>query len=117
MLKVLRLLTCATLSRDTYYDETPVSFQIFYDQLGSYGQWVDYPDYGYIWIPYVRETFAPYSTNGYWVLTEYGWSWMSDYNWGWAVFHYGRWGFNNALGWFWVPGYEWGPSCKLPPLN
>lgn len=54
--------------------------------------------------------FRPYSTNGYWVLTQYGWSWISDYNWGWAAFHYGRWGFNNALGWFWVPGYEWGPS-------
>jgi hypothetical protein len=102
--------SCASLSRDTYYDDTPVSFQVFYDQLGSYGQWVDYSNYGYIWIPYVRESFAPYSTNGYWVLTEYGWSWMSDYNWGWAVFHYGRWGFNNALGWFWVPGYEWGPA-------
>lgn len=102
--------SCASLTRGSYYENKPVSFQVFYDQLEPYGQWVDSPNYGYIWIPNVRESFAPYSTNGYWALTQYGWSWMSDYNWGWATFHYGRWGFNNALGWFWVPGYEWGSA-------
>jgi len=102
--------SCASLTRESYYEDKPVSFQVFYDQLEPHGQWVDYPSYGYIWIPNVRESFAPYSTNGYWALTQYGWSWMSDYNWGWATFHYGRWGFNNALGWFWVPGYKWGSA-------
>ena len=26
--------------------------------------------------------FTPYSTNGYWVFTNEGWTWVSDYSWG-----------------------------------
>lgn len=102
--------SCASFYTETSDQQTNVSFQVFYDQLSPYGQWVDYSNYGYIWIPYARENFAPYSTNGYWALTQYGWAWISDYNWGWATFHYGRWGFDDALGWFWIPGYDWGPA-------
>ena len=61
-----------------------VSFQVFYDQLSPYGQWVDNPDYGYIWIPDAGRDFVPYSTGGHWILTEYGLTWLSDYEWGWA---------------------------------
>lgn len=88
----------------------PISYQAFYDQLTPYGQWIDYPDYGYVWIPDAGRDFFPYSTAGHWVMTEYGWTWLSDYPWGWAVFHYGRWDFDNSYGWFWVPGNEWGPA-------
>ena len=87
-----------------------VNFQVFYDQLSPYGEWVDYQNYGYVWIPDVGKDFVPYSTSGYWTLTDYGWTWVSDYDWGWAPFHYGRWGFDNQYGWLWVPGTEWGPS-------
>jgi hypothetical protein len=87
-----------------------VSFQVFYDQLSPYGQWVDYGGYGYVWIPDAGLDFAPYSTNGYWIMTDYGWTWVSDYNWGWAPFHYGRWDYDSYFGWFWVPGNQWGPS-------
>ncbi len=87
-----------------------VSFQVFYDQLSPYGQWVDYPNYGYAWIPDAGPDFVPYSTRGNWVMTEYGWTWFSSYKWGWAPFHYGRWGYDNYYGWFWVPGGEWGPA-------
>src|SRR5512138_2139123 len=87
-----------------------VSFQVFYDQLGPYGQWVDYANYGYVWIPAVGPDFSPYCTNGYWVMTEYGWTWVSNYRWGWAPFHYGRWDFDDDFGWFWVPDNIWGPS-------
>ncbi len=87
-----------------------VSFQVFYDQLSPYGQWVNNQDYGYIWIPDVGSDFAPYSTEGHWVMTDYGWTWVSDYDWGWAPFHYGRWDYDNYYGWFWVPDNEWGPS-------
>ncbi len=87
-----------------------VSFQVFYDELSPYGEWVDYQNYGYVWIPDVDQDFVPYSTAGYWVLTDYGWTWMSDYEWGWAPFHYGRWDFDHYYGWFWVPDNEWGPS-------
>lgn len=87
-----------------------VSFQQFYDELSPYGEWVDDPEYGYIWIPNVEPDFQPYATNGRWVMTDYGNTWVSNYNWGWAPFHYGRWNFNQRFGWSWVPGYEWGPA-------
>ncbi len=87
-----------------------ISFQVFYDQLSPYGQWVDYPNYGYVWIPDAGSDFSPYSTRGHWIMTEYGMTWLSDYSWGWAPFHYGRWNYDNSYGWFWVPDTEWGPA-------
>src|SRR5690606_17500228 len=87
-----------------------VSFQLFYDELAPYGEWVDDPEYGYIWLPNAGRDFQPYATNGHWVMTQYGNTWVSDYNWGWAPFHYGRWTYSDYYGWAWVPGYEWGPA-------
>jgi len=87
-----------------------VSFGVFYNELSPYGQWVDYPNYGYVWIPSAGPDFAPYSNNGYWIWTDYGWMWVSGYSWGWAPFHYGRWDYDDSYGWFWVPDNEWGPS-------
>jgi hypothetical protein len=87
-----------------------VSFQQFYDELSPYGEWVDDPEYGYIWVPNVDPDFQPYATNGRWVMTDYGNTWVSNYDWGWAPFHYGRWNHNRRFGWTWVPGYEWGPA-------
>ena len=26
-----------------------ISQQTFYDELSPHGQWIDYPDYGYVW--------------------------------------------------------------------
>ena len=94
----------------TVAQQGDVNFQVFYDALSPYGQWVDYQNYGYVWVPDVGSDFVPYSTSGYWVLTDYGWTWVSDYEWGWAPFHYGRWNYDNSYGWLWVPGNEWGPS-------
>jgi hypothetical protein len=87
-----------------------VSFQLFYDELSPHGAWVDYPEYGYVWIPNSNPGFTPYGTDGHWVYTEDGWMWVSDYPWGWAAFHYGRWDYDNEIGWFWVPDTEWGPA-------
>ncbi|WP_200979486.1 DUF6600 domain-containing protein [Echinicola sp. 20G] len=87
-----------------------VSFQIFYDELAPYGDWVEDARYGYIWLPYADRNFHPYNSNGHWVMTEYGNTWVSYYNWGWAPFHYGRWFYDEYYGWAWVPGYEWGPA-------
>ena len=87
------------------------SYQEFYDQLSPYGQWVETPDYGYVWVPSEGSDFTPYLTNGYWVMTEDGWTWVSNYEWGWAPFHYGRWDNNSSYGgWYWVPDNQWGPS-------
>lgn len=100
----------------TYYDNqsqdaaAPVSYQTFYDELSPYGQWINTPDYGYVWIPSAGPDFQPYATSGHWVLTNYGWTWVSDYSWGWAPFHYGTWDFDGTLGWYWIPGYQWSPA-------
>jgi hypothetical protein len=87
-----------------------ISFQTFYNELAPYGRWTNSRQYGSVWTPYAEQGFQPYSTNGYWAMTEYGNTWVSDYEWGWAPFHYGRWSFDDYLGWFWIPGYEWGPA-------
>ncbi|MEO6611366.1 MAG: DUF6600 domain-containing protein [Chitinophagaceae bacterium] len=90
--------------------QVSVSFQLFYDDLSPYGNWVDYPQYGYVWMPNVSHGFRPYGTNGHWVFTEDGWTWVSNYSWGWAPFHYGRWLHDPYYGWVWVPDNEWGPG-------
>jgi hypothetical protein len=92
--------------------QVTISIQTFYDQLSPYGDWIYTPDYGYVWRPYFDNpaSFRPYSSNGNWVYTDYGWTWASGYDWGWATFHYGRWDFDNYLGWTWIPGYEWAPA-------
>jgi hypothetical protein len=87
-----------------------ITYQVFYDELSPYGNWVFTPDYGYVWVPNAEPGFTPYSTSGYWDYSVYGWTWVSYYSWGWAPFHYGRWYYDNWYGWAWVPGREWGPG-------
>lgn len=87
-----------------------ISFDVFYQSLRPYGRWINYSNYGQVWIPSLGSGFEPYSTNGHWVYTNYGWTWVSDYSWGWGPFHYGRWLFDNGYGWIWVPGQQWAPA-------
>lgn len=87
-----------------------VSFQMFYDQLSPYGSWVNYPGYGYAWVPTAVRDFRPYYTGGHWVYSEMGWLWVSDFDWGWAPFHYGSWVMDPYYGWMWIPGYNWAPA-------
>lgn len=93
--------------------ESSLNFQIFYDNLSPYGNWIDYPNYGYAWVPNAGPDFIPYSTGGYWAMTSYGWTWVSDYKWGWAPFHYGRWWYDSYYGWFWIPDNVWGPAWVI----
>ncbi len=92
------------------FDNSPKTTQLFYDELSPYGTWVDYPDYGYVWVPAVDDDFKPYVSNGSWVYSDFGWTWASNYEWGWATFHYGRWFFDDNYGWVWAPGDEWAPA-------
>ncbi len=85
-------------------------YRLFYDELSPYGTWVDYQNYGYVWMPNTDPDFSPYVTAGQWVFTDDGWTWVSDYPWGWATFHYGRWDYDEVYGWFWVPDDVWGPA-------
>ena len=104
------ILAVCCIMKPTPAKAQEVSFQVFYDDLSPYGQWVDYPSYGYVWVPAAGPDFVPYSSGGHWVWTDYGWTWVSDYSWGWAPFHYGRWDYDPYYGWLWVPGNEWGPA-------
>jgi hypothetical protein len=104
------LFTSLKFASQASAQEPIVSFQVFYDELSPYGEWVNYNNLGVVWIPDVDPGFVPYSTQGHWIFTDYGWTWLSDYPWGWAPFHYGRWNFDNSYGWLWVPGSEWGPA-------
>ena len=110
VLLIMVIITSVIFTKPTSAQQNNVSFQVFYDQLSPYGEWVNYPNWGYVWIPDTGADFVPYSTQGHWILTDDGWTWMSDYSWGWAPFHYGRWDYDQYYGWFWVPGNEWGPA-------
>jgi len=96
-----------------------VNLSFFYDRLAPYGDWVEHPQYDWVWRPRdVAVDWRPY-TDGRWLYTDdHGWVWDSDLPWGWACFHYGRWDWDDESGWFWVPGYVWGPAwvtwCTTP---
>jgi DNA segregation ATPase FtsK/SpoIIIE-like protein len=87
------------------------SIDSFYDELAPYGDWVEHPRNGYVFIPAgVSPDWRPY-TVGQWIWTDdYGWYWESEEPFGWATFHYGRWGYDDDYGWYWVPGDEWAPA-------
>ena len=87
-----------------------VDVGFFYDDLASYGNWVERPSYGWVWTPRaVAASWRPYQS-GHWVWTDEGWTWISNEPYGWATYHYGRWYDDPEIGWSWVPGDEWAPS-------
>ncbi len=87
-----------------------VDLGFFYDNLASYGSWIQRPSYGWVWTPNdVSTNWRPYE-DGHWVWTDQGWTWITDEPYGWATYHYGRWYNDPEIGWAWVPGDEWGPA-------
>ena len=112
ILIALALVACLFpfVSKTRADDEVSVDF--FYDNLSSYGSWIDVDNYGYCFQPNVavsNSDWRPYS-DGYWAYTDVGWTWVSYEDFGWATYHYGRWANLESYGWVWVPGYEWGPA-------
>ena len=77
---------------------------IGYEDLDTYGDWTEAPDYGPVWYPRrVDAGWAPYHY-GHWVWIEpWGWTWVDDAPWGFAPFHYGRWVYWHER-WGWAPG-------------
>ncbi|MFL6263167.1 MAG: DUF6600 domain-containing protein [Thermoanaerobaculia bacterium] len=87
-----------------------VDLGFFYDSLASYGNWIQRPNYGWVWTPSaISSSWRPYE-DGHWVWTDQGWTWITDEPYGWATYHYGRWYQDPEIGWSWVPGDEWGPA-------
>lgn len=73
-------------------------------QLDSYGDWGNDPQYGAIWYPRsVSAGWSPYSSGHWEWIAPWGWTWIDDNPWGFAPFHYGRWQQNNNR-WGWIPG-------------
>jgi FecR protein len=77
---------------------------IGYQDLDAYGNWVQAPTYGAVWVPNsVPAGWAPYRF-GHWAwIAPWGWTWVDDQPWGFAPFHYGRW-VSYGGGWGWAPG-------------
>jgi len=90
--------------------EFGVSFGVFYSSLDQYGEWIQLEPQYYVWRP-VRTSpdWRPYYY-GHWAWTPDGWYWVSDEPWAWAVYHYGRWYYDDYYGWVWTPGYNWAPA-------
>jgi hypothetical protein len=87
-----------------------VDVGFFYDQLAPYGNWIERPNYGWVWTPRnVSASWRPYQA-GHWVWSDEGWTWLTDEPYGWATYHYGRWYQDPELGWAWVPGSDWAPA-------
>ena len=86
--------------------EVEVTVELFYEELAPYGDFIDDPSLGRVWVPH-DTSYVPY-TNGHWQYTEHGFTWVSKEPFGWAVSHYGRWVYADR--WIWVPGTVWGPA-------
>ena len=82
----------------------------FYRPLLHYGEWIELEPGFYAWRPF-RTAYGwhPYRL-GHWVWSNHGWYWVSNEPFGWAVYHYGRWFYDDYYGWIWVPDDVWGPA-------
>ncbi len=73
------------------------------EELRDYGEWVDTPDYGYVWRPRVAVGWTPYFYGRWDWVSPFGWTWVSFEPWGWWPYHYGYWYSNAVYGWVWCP--------------
>jgi len=83
-----------------------------WDDLDVYGDWGNFPGYGYAWAPYEPLGWSPYSAGMWNWYPGWGYTWISGEPWGWLPFHYGSWNFTSRMGWFWTPGSfnAWSPA-------
>ena len=86
-----------------------------YEDLDQYGEWIQEPAYGALWIPTrVQRDWVPYRYGHWSYLRTWGWTWVDDQPWGYAPFHYGRW-VRARDRWCWYPGQRderpvWAPA-------
>ena len=73
------------------------------EELRDYGEWVDTPDYGYVWRPRVAVGWTPYYYGRWDWVSPFGWTWVSFEPWGWWPYHYGYWYSDASFGWVWCP--------------
>ena len=86
------------------------------EDLDSYGEWVQEPDYGYTWYPtVVAVDWAPYRYGRWLWVAPWGWTWVDNAPWGYAPFHYGRWTYLGQR-WGWVPAPPGSHAVYAPAL-
>ncbi len=84
--------------------EVPGEVRPYVAELAYYGDWIDDPDYGWVWRPDdIDREWTPYLM-GHWYQAPAGLTWVSYEPWGWAPYHYGRWEVSLGVGWVWIPG-------------
>ncbi len=83
-----------------------------WSDLDAYGDWANYPGYGYGWAPYEPVGWSPYSMGMWDSYPAFGWTWIGGEPWGWLPYHYGLWNYDAMFGWFWMPGSfgMWSPA-------
>jgi hypothetical protein len=86
------------------------------DDLAGHGRWAYDSPYGWVWVPEVASTWAPYRSGRWSWVNYYGWTWVSSDPWGWAPYHYGRWYHAPRYGWVWYPGGVAIPQPWRPAL-
>jgi len=96
------------IEAESYGSEVAITLAIFYEELAPYGEWIDHPALGRVFVPYDPD-YRPFR-NGHWVESEDGLVWVSYDAIGWAVCHYGAWTVLDDERWAWVPGTEWSPA-------
>ena len=91
-------------------------------ELQNYGEWVNAPEYGYVWRPYVATGWSPYVYGQWSWISPYGWTWVSSEPWGWYPYRCGYWVTVPAFGWCWYPynaffsvGFGFGYGYPLYP--
>jgi len=90
--------------------ERNYSVGMFYSSLRPYGEWIYFDDNLIVWKPYGVSSFWKPYYEGRWVWTRHGWYWDSFEPYGWAVYHYGRWIYDDYYGWVWIPDNQWAPA-------
>ncbi len=89
-------------------EETIANFK---QVLAQYGNFVQLPSYGEVWVPTVTpEGWHPYPPCHWIYAKDVGWYFRDDTPWGAIVHHYGRWSHDEKIGWFWVPDADWSPG-------
>jgi hypothetical protein len=102
------------LVRTTGAQYLPPELGVYAPDLEENGEWIDTPDYGYVWQPHtiIHTGWAPYHY-GHWAWIGGDYVWISQEHWGWAPYHYGRWLQHNN-NWCWLPPRQgdvfWGPG-------
>jgi hypothetical protein len=85
----------------------PESGSPAWSDLDANGSWYDVPDQGYVWSPYdaANPGFDPYGCGNWMSYPQYGYMFVPCNSWGFLPYSCGSWNFFSGFGWGWNPGY------------